>query len=118
MALAQLRSGLALNPDSIDLHRKAGDISLRLEKTDDAMKEYTTVLNTKPDDVPAVEGMTQALVLKAQKESSGAFFASNNYEGADALIQRAIQMNPNNLELQLAEAKLQAISGKPVNLAS
>jgi tetratricopeptide (TPR) repeat protein len=116
--LAQLRSGLALNPNSVDLHRRAGDISLRLEKTDDAMKEYTTVLNTKPDDVAAVEGLTQALVLKAQKESSGAFFASNNYEGADALIQRAIQLNPNNLELQLAEAKLQAISGKPVDLAT
>jgi len=116
--VAQLRSGLALNPNSIDLHRRAGDMSLRLEKTDDAIKEYTTVLGIKPDDVGAVDGMTRALVLKAQKESSGAFFVSNNFEGADALVQRAIQMNPNNLELQLAEAKLQAISGRPVNLAS
>ncbi|MBX9691957.1 MAG: tetratricopeptide repeat protein, partial [Cyanobacteria bacterium] len=118
LSASNLRSGLALNPDSIDLHRRLGDILLRNEKVDDALKEYTTVLSYSPSDVPAINGMTTALMLKSQKEASGAFFVSNNFEAADRMIQKAIQMNPNNLQLRLASAKLRALSGQPVDLAS
>jgi tetratricopeptide (TPR) repeat protein len=116
-AALNLRSGLELSPNNTDLHLKLGEITLSLGKTDDALKEYTTVLNTAPGNVPAVNGMTRALVLKAQKEANGAFFVSNNFESAEALIQRAIQMNPNNMELRLADAKLRAMSGQPVDLS-
>lgn len=118
LASANLRSGLALSPDNVDLHRRLGDILLRNEKIDDALKEYTTVLGYVPNDVGAVNGMTTALMLKSQKEASGAFFVSNNFEAADRMIQQAIQMSPNNLELRLAEAKLRALSGQPVNLST
>jgi tetratricopeptide (TPR) repeat protein len=113
-----LRSGLELSPNNADLHLKLGDITLSLGKTDDALKEYTTVLNTQPGNVAAVNGMTRALVLKAQKEANGAFFVSNNFESAEALIQRAIKMNPNNMQLRLADAKLRAISGQTVDLST
>jgi len=118
LALGDLRSGLALSPNSVDLHRRAGDINLRLEKTDDALKEYTTVLGFAPGDVAAVKGMTRTLMIKAQKEANGAFFVSNNFESAENFIQRAIQLNPNDMELRLADAKLRAISGKPVDLST
>lgn len=117
-ASANLRSGLALNPDNVDLHRRLGDILLRSDKIDDALKEYTTVLGSAPGDVPAVNGMTNALMLKSQKEANGAFFVSNNFEGAEALIQKAIQMQPNNLQLRLADAKLRALSGQKVDLST
>lgn len=117
-AAANLRSGLALNPDSVDLHRRLADILLRSDKIDDALKEYTAVLGSAPGDVAAVNGMTTALMLKSQKESSGAFFVSNNFEGAEALIQKAIQMQPNNLQLRLADAKLRALSGQKVDLST
>lgn len=112
-AALNLRSGLELSPGNTDLHMKLGEITLSLGKTDDALKEYTTILNTSPGNVAAVNGMTRALVLKAQKEANGAFFVSNNFESAEALIQRAIQMNPNSMELRLADAKLRAMSGQP-----
>lgn len=118
LALGDLRSGLALNGNSVDLHRRAGDISLRLEKTDDALKEYNHVLAINPSDTGAVNGMTRALVVKAQKDANGAYFLSNNFEQAEGLIQKAIQMNPNNMELRLADAKLRAMSGKPVDLST
>ena len=118
LAMADLRSGLALNGNSVDLHRRTGDIALRLEKTDDALKEYTTVLGLAPGDTAAVEGMTRTLMIKAQKEANGAFFVSNNYESAENFIQRAIQLNPNNMELRLADAKLRAMSGQPVDLST
>ncbi len=117
-AALNLRSGLALNQDNVILHRRLGDILLRNEKIDDALKEYTTVLGTAPGDVGAVNGMTTALLLKCQKDANGAFFVSNNFEAADAMIQKAIQMNPNNMQLRLASAKLRALSGQPVDLSS
>lgn len=117
-ASAELRSGLELQPDNVDLHRRLADILLRSDKIDDALKEYTTVLNYTPGDVAAVNGMTTALMLKSQKEASGAFFVSNNFEGAERMVQQAIKMNPNNLQLRLADAKLRALSGQPVNLQS
>jgi len=117
-AVVNLRSGLELSPRNVDLHMKLGDITLSLGKTDDALKEYTTVLNSSPGNVKAVNGMTRALMLKAQKDADGAFFVSNNFESAEALIQRAIQMNPNSMELRLADAKLRAMSGQPVDLSN
>ncbi len=116
MAAAQLRSGLALSPDNVDLHRKLADVSLQNGKTDDALKEYTTVLSTNPGDVPAVNGMTRALVLKTEKEAQGAYFLSNNYDSAESYIQKAIALNPDSLELRLADVKLKAMAGQPVDL--
>lgn len=118
LALADIRSGLALSPNSVDLHRRAADINLLLAKTDDSLKEYSIVLQLNPSDTAAVKGMTRALVLKAQKDADGAFFLSNNYESAEGLIQRAIQLNPNDMELRLADAKLRAMSGKTVDLST
>lgn len=118
LALGDVRSGLALDPNSVELHRRAAEISLRLEKTDDALKEYSIVMQYNPSDANAVKGMTRALVIKAQKDADGAFFLSNNYESAEGLIQRAIQLNPNDMELRLADAKLRAMAGKTVDLST
>jgi tetratricopeptide (TPR) repeat protein len=116
MSLADLRSGLMLNPDSEALHERIADTNLRLEKFDDAIKEYNTALNLAPGDAKAVKGLTRAYMLKSQKDASGAFFASNNYEEAEAQIQKAIRLNPNDLELRLTDAKFRAMSGKQVDL--
>ncbi len=118
MSLADLRSGLALNPDSEPLHERIADINLRLEKFDNAIKEYNTALSLQPGDAKAVKGLTRAYMLKSSKEASGAFFMDNNYEEAEAQIQKAIQLNPNDLELRLADAKFRAMSGKQVDLNS
>lgn len=117
-AAAQLRSGLVVQPDNIDLHRRLADVLLRSDKLDDALKEYNTVLGYNPGDVSAVNGMTTALMLKSQKEASGAFFVSNNFEAAERMLQQAIKMNPNNLQLRLADCKLRALSGQTVDLST
>jgi tetratricopeptide (TPR) repeat protein len=117
MALADLRSGLMLNPDSEALHARIADVNLQLEKFDNAIKEYNSALELNPGDAQAVKGLTRAYMLKSQKEASGAFFMDNNFEDAEQHLQRAIQRNPNDLELRLCEAKLRAMSGKPVDLS-
>lgn len=116
IALAELRSGATLNPGSAPLHRRIGDIALRLEKTDDAIREYNTDLSINPGDSDAVIGLTRAYVIKAQKDAQGAYFMSNNFEDAERQIQQAIKLNPNDLELRLADAKFRAMAGMPVNL--
>jgi tetratricopeptide (TPR) repeat protein len=117
MSLADLRSGLMVNPDSQPLHERIADINLRLEKFDNAIKEYNTALELQPGDAKAVKGLTRAYMLKSQKDVSGAFFASNNYEEAEAQIQKAIRLNPDDLELRLADAKFRSMSGQQVDLS-
>jgi tetratricopeptide (TPR) repeat protein len=117
LSVAELRSGLELNPDSAPLHERIGQTLLKLEKTDDAIKEFEAALRGQPSNPSAVDGLTRALYLKAQKESTGSLLMSNEYETAKASLQRAIGLNPNDLRLRLAAAKMRAFAGEPVDLS-
>jgi tetratricopeptide (TPR) repeat protein len=117
-AIAELRSGLELSPNNPELHLRVASDSLRLEKLDDAVKEYEIVLSTTPRSQAAVDGLTRAYYLKAQKEAAGAFISSNEFEKAKAMINKAVAMNPNSMQLRLAQAKLRALAGEKVDLAS
>ncbi|MBI4532488.1 MAG: tetratricopeptide repeat protein, partial [Candidatus Melainabacteria bacterium] len=116
-SIAELRSGLELMPQNGDLHLRIADESLRLEKLDDAIKEYKNTLDLIPGHSGAVKGLTRAYYLKAQKEATGAFVVSNEFEEADRIIQQAISLNPNDMELRLAQAKMRALSGQAVDLS-
>lgn len=116
-ALAELRSGLEMMPNNADLHLRLADDSLRLEKLDDAIKEYSVVMNSpSPNAATAAKGITRAYVLKSQKQTAGAFLSSNDYEQAREQLRKAITLNPNDMELRLADAKLRALSGEQIDL--
>jgi tetratricopeptide (TPR) repeat protein len=117
-SIAELRSGLELMPNNPDLHMRIADESLRLEKLDDAIKEYSTVLDTSPQNAQAAKGLTRGYYLKSQKEAAGAYFVSNEFESAKRMMDKAIALNPNDMELRLAQAKLRALSGETVDLKS
>lgn len=117
-SIAELRSGLELLPDSIEIHQRIADESLKLEKLDDAIKEYQTVLNKNPQDPGSAKGLTRAYYMKGSKEASGAFFSSNEFESAKGYIDKAVAMNPNDMELRLAAAKLKAMAGEKVDLSA
>ncbi len=117
ISISELRSALELMPNNASLHERVGDESLRVDKLDDAIKEYRTVLNTDPRNGQAAQGLTRALYLKANRESSSAFFTSNEYTSAAALIDQAVAMNPNDMELRLAQAKIRSMSGATVDLS-
>lgn len=117
-SIAELRSGLELMPNNPDLQMRIGDESLRLEKLDDAITSYKNVLNQNPQNSAAAKGLTRGFYLKAQKQATGAFVISNEYEEADRYISQAVAMNPNDMELRLAQAKLRSLSGKQIDLAS
>ncbi len=117
LAVAELRSGIEVNPDNLLLHQRVGDALLRLDKYDDAIKSYQQSLRFQPDNKASLDGMTRAYYLKAQKESQGSFVFSNDYETAEATLQQAIKLHPQDMQLHLAMAKLRALGGKPVDLS-
>lgn len=115
-SIAELRSATELMPNNSSLRQRIGDESLRVDKLDDAIKEYRNVLNTDPRNGQAAQGLTRALYLKANRESSSAFFTSNEYQSAALLIDQAVQMNPNDMELRLAQAKIRSMAGATIDL--
>jgi tetratricopeptide (TPR) repeat protein len=117
-AIAELRSGLELTPNNPELLLRVANDSLKLEKLDDSIKAYEQVLNVAPRSSVAVDGLTRAFYLKANKETASAFTSSNDYEQAERSIDRAIRLNPNSIQLRLAQAKLRSLSGKTVDLNS
>jgi tetratricopeptide (TPR) repeat protein len=117
-AIAELHSGLELMPGNPDLLQRVGDESLRVEKLDDAIKAYEQVINDPAHSAAAAKGLTRAYYLKSSKEVGGAFLSSNDYESAKRSLDRAIALNPNDMELRLAAAKIRSMSGEAVDLKS
>lgn len=116
MAIAELHAGLELIPNEPELLIRLANDSLRIDKFDDAIKNFELAAAAAPNTAAPLEGMTRALYLKAQKEASGAYFASNDCSKANILVQRAIKANPSSVELRLVDAKLKALSGQVVNV--
>jgi tetratricopeptide (TPR) repeat protein len=118
LSLSELRASLEQLPDNVAIHQRIGDECLTLEKLDDAIKEYNTCMQLQPSDAAAAKGLTRAYYLKAAKESGGAFFVSNDFESAKRQIEKAIALNPNDMELRLAMAKIRSMGGETVDLNS
>lgn len=118
LALADLRSGLAQMPYNVDLRMRIADDLLKLEKSDDAIKNYKTILSMSPNNAQAVKGLTQALYIKAQKAAAGALLASNDYESAIKTLDDAMKLNPDDMELRLAQAKLMSMAGTKLDLST
>ena len=117
LSIAELRSGLELMPNNPDLNLRIGDQSLRIDKYDDAIKAYQSVLSVDPGNAKAADGLTTGFYLKAQKETTGGFFGDNDYDDALQKIDSAVQMNPNDIKLRLAQAKMRALAGEDVDLS-
>lgn len=118
LALADLRSGLTQIPYNLDLRMRIADTTLKLEKPDDAIKNYRMILSMSPNNPQAVKGLSQALYQKAQKAAVGALLASNDYDTAIKTLDEAIKLNPVDMELQLAKSKLTSLSGIKPDLST
>ncbi len=117
LALADLRSGLSQIPYDLDLRQRIAEICLKLEKADDAIKGFRTILQMSPNNPQAVKGLSQGLYLKAQKAAVGALLASNDYEAALKSLDEAIKLSPDDMELRLAQAKLMSLAGAKPDLS-
>ncbi|MDR3616081.1 MAG: tetratricopeptide repeat protein [Candidatus Obscuribacterales bacterium] len=115
LAMADLRSGLEQSPYDLNLRERIADINLQLERPDQAIEGYRTILSMSANDNNAIKGLSQALFLKAQKATVGAMLQSNDYDTANKALAEAVKLNPNDMELRLAQAKLNSLSGAVVD---
>ena len=111
-AVAELHSARESLPNDLQVREKLGELSLKLEKADDAIREYKAVFVAHPESPTARTGLTRAYHLKAQKELSKAFFSSNSYEDSQKALSEAITLSPNDMELRLAQTKLRKMGGE------
>ena len=111
LAMADLRSGLEQSPYEVNLRQRIADINLTLERPDQAIEGYRTILQMSANDNSAIKGLSQALFLKSQKATVGAMLQSNDYDTATKSLNEAIKLNPSDMELRLAKEKLNSLSG-------
>lgn len=76
LSIAELRSGLELMPNNGELLTRVGEQSLRVDKSDDAIKAFETALGVDPANARAADGLTTAYYMKAQKETTGGYFGN------------------------------------------
>lgn len=117
MAIAELHAGLELMPNEPELLIRIANDALRVDKFDDAIKNFELAEAASPGNAAPLEGLTRAIYLKAQKESSGAYFGSNDLSQANALVQKALKLNPTSVQFRLVDAKLRALQGQPLSVA-
>jgi tetratricopeptide (TPR) repeat protein len=117
MAIAELHAGLEIIPNEPELLVRIANDALRIDKFDDAIKNFELADAASSNNAAPLEGLTRALYLKAQKESSGAYFGSNDLAQANILVQKALKLNPTNVQFRLVDAKLRALQGQPLTVA-
>jgi tetratricopeptide (TPR) repeat protein len=115
LAMSELRSALNVNPHFSAGRNRLGRIALTVDKPDQALQYYKESLKENPKDAEAINGISQALTVIAQKQAnwSQTMGADSDLVNAEQSIQEALRMNPNDLRLHLANLRISQLAGKP-----
>jgi len=115
LAMSELRSALNVNPQFSAGRNRLGRIALTVDKPDQALQYYKESLKQNPNDAEAINGISQALTVIAQKQAnwSQTMGADSDLMNAEQSIQEALRMNPNDLRLHLANLRISQLAGKP-----
>ena len=115
LAMSELRSALNVNPHYSPGRNRLGRIALTVDKPDQALQYYKESLKDNPNDAEAINGISQALTVVAQKQAnwSQTMGADSDLMNAEQSIQEALRMNPNDLRLHLANLRISQLAGKP-----
>ena len=111
LALDAYKTILSVNPSSEQTLLKIADMYLESGKYDDAIGYYAKLNNNLRTE--GVKGLASAYYGLAMSAVNRASFASDkNLVEAYDYLDKAIQMNPNDLELYLAKAKISSLLNK------
>jgi tetratricopeptide (TPR) repeat protein len=114
-AINELKNAISLNPVKYRfLKLKLADMSMLSGKYDQAIDNYSALVGDKDFNDSALKGLSNAYFAKAQSLANKGLFTSNQdlYKALDN-IEKAIQNNPNDMELHLAKLKLAQITNQP-----
>lgn len=115
LAMSELRSALNVNPNFSAGRNRLGRIALTVDKPDQALQYYKESLKQNPNDADAINGISQALTVVAQKQAnwSQTMGSDSDLVNAEQSIQEALRMNPGDLRLHLANLRISQLAGKP-----
>lgn len=114
-AMVELRSAVNVNPHYTAGRNRLGHIALTVDKPDQALQYYKEALKENPSDPEAINGLSQALTVVAQKQANWSqnMGSDSDLVNAEQSIQEALRLNPNDLRLHLANLRISQLAGKP-----
>lgn len=114
-AMTELRSALNANPGYSPARNQLGRLALSVNKPLQAANYYRESLRRNPNDVEAINGLSQALTVLAQQSVTSAQALGQDSElvSAEATIEEALRLNPNDLRLHLASIRIGRLTGRP-----
>lgn len=106
-AIEQLKTAINVNPANYDARIKLADISLGTGKFKQAIKAYGELVGVDSYNDAALKGLANAYYGQAQIATKKAYLGSSkDLQNAIKYINKAIEANPQDLELHLAKLKL------------
>lgn len=106
LAIANLKSALAVNPSLNQAKLYIADLSLLKGDNKEALKYYSGLVGVDGYNADALKGLANAYFADAKATASQNLGRNKDFETAYDNIQRALNANPNDLQLYLAKLKL------------
>lgn len=115
LAMAELKSAINTNPKYYPARNQLGRLALTVDKPDQALQYFRESLQQNPNDPEALQGMSQALTVMAQRNVnwSQTMGEDGDLVTAERAVQEALRLNPNDMRLHLASLRISRLSGKP-----
>jgi len=115
LAMATLKSAINVNPNFTAGYKNLGRLALSVDKPDQAMQYYQEALKVNSQDSEALQGLSQALMVTAQRTSVESNFSGqeSNLADAEEMLDAALRLNPNDMGLRLASLRIAQLAGKP-----
>jgi tetratricopeptide (TPR) repeat protein len=115
LAMAELKSALNINPNYGPARNQLGKLALMVDKPEQSVQYYQESLKANSQDAEALNGLSQALTVVAQKTAMNAqtMGSDSTIVNAEQAIEQALQLNPNDLRLHLAHMRISQLAGKP-----
>lgn len=112
-AIAQLKTAVAIEPDFNEAKLRIADISLTSGNYRQAIGTYSELVGAKGYESQALKGLADAYYAQAQITSSKSLMSNKDLPKALELINKAINLNGESLELHLAKLKLMKLTNQP-----
>lgn len=113
LAIANLKSALAVNPSQYMVKLKIGDLSLLKGDYNEALKYYSSLVGVDGYNADALKGMANAYFAQVRDTASKSATANKKeLQTAYENIEKALQANPNDLDLYLAKLKMAKLTNQ------
>ena len=113
LAIASLKSALAVNPAQYSVKLKVGELSLLKGDYNESLKYYSSLVGLEGYNADALKGMANAYFAQVRDTASKSVIANKKeLQTAYNNIEKALQANPNDLDLYLAKLKMAKLTNQ------